>query len=93
MTLAGEPAEDRLGGRERLRSAGGHAELDQRDEPPVSTAPFLVRMPAEAAVRLLAAQEAADNRPSEELVVVERNAFAEHVAARQIPNGGLARAE
>jgi hypothetical protein len=62
VPVARQPVEHGLGSREQAL-VGRHAELDERDEPPVRAAPLLVRMPDETPVALLAAQEPAYERP------------------------------
>jgi hypothetical protein len=93
-TTVGETASDNLTRRSRAQAiVGGHAQLDERDEPPTRAAPLLVRMPTEASVALLAAQEPAHERSREELVRVRGHVLAENVAPRQEPNRRLPRCE
>src|SRR5207249_2250936 len=72
---------------------GRHAQLDERDEPPVGATPFLVGVHAEAPVALLAVQKPVNERPGEDLVAVRRHVLTENVAPRQEPNRRLARSE
>ena len=82
MALAGQPVEHGLGGSERGRT-GGNPELDERDEPPVRARPLLVRMRAEAAVRLLPVEERSNDRAREDRLRIGLELFAEDVSPRQ----------
>ena len=79
MALAGEPSEDGLRSRETARLAGWDAELDERDEPPVSTAPFRVDVGAKAPVRLLAGEQRAHLRTFEDPRRLGRRLLVEEV--------------
>ena len=84
-----EPGKHRLERRERPRLAGRYAELHERDEPPVRAAPLAVGMTAEAAVRLLPAEQSSDELAVEDAPLVVDRALAQEVAAREEPDGWL----
>src|SRR5262245_35641691 len=93
VTLAGQPVENRLRRRESALVACRNRELDQGDEPPVRALPLVVRVDAEPAVPLLAAEEFAHDRAGEELLRIGGHLLAEDVAPRQIANRRLTRFE
>jgi hypothetical protein len=73
--------------------AGRHSELEERDEPPMGARPLLVWMSAESAVSLLAAEERADDRPSEDGLGVGLDVLAEYLSTSQIPDGWFLRSK
>ena len=93
MAGPGQPLEHRLGGCEGARLARGHGQLDERHEPPVRSAPLLVRVHAEAAIGLLASEERPHDRPGEDALGVGLSVLAEYVSASQMHNRRLARRE
>ncbi len=93
MAVRRQPVEHRLGRRVCALVVRGDPELDERDEPPVRSAPLLVRVHAEPAVALLAAQQPAYERAREEGVAIDGHVLSEHVASGQVANRRLARGE
>ena len=67
VALSGQPREHGLGGGDAAGLAGGDAQLDERDEPPVRAAPLAVDVDAEAPVGLLSREERPYLRPFEDV--------------------------
>src|SRR5215217_93018 len=80
MARAGEPGEDGLRSGETAWLPGPNAELDERDEPPLGTAPFRVDVGAESAVRLLACEQRVYLRTFENAGRLGRRLLVEQVA-------------
>ena len=93
MTLPRQPREHGLSRRDAARLARGNAELDERDEAPVGTTPFRVRMPSETAVLLLAGQESAHLGTAHDMLGLGWVCVTEEIALRLGDDPGLVRTE
>ena len=93
MALPRQPREHVLGRGDAARLAGGNAELDERDEPPVRAAPLAVGVHAEATVGALPRQERPDLRPFEHVRGLGRLLLTEQVALRLEDDPGLIRVQ
>ena len=93
VALPGQPREHGLGRGDAAGLAGGDAELDERDEPPVRAAPLGVDVDAEAAVGLLPREQRAYLRPFEDVGGLRRISLPEQVALRLEDDPRLVRVE
>jgi len=93
VALSGQPCEHGLGSGDATGLAGGHAELDERDEPPVRAAPLGVDVDAEAPVGLLSCEERPYLRPFEHVGGLRRIRLPKQVALRLEDDPGLVRGE